>query len=227
MQNEFFLVTSNSEMAEKIKRTFEGVYLLKCFSKITSALEEFRKLPPNFILCDTVINGVDGIEFVKEIVKVSNIPIVAVSERNEAQLKTLYLELGCDDYIQFPFDDFEFRARIKAVMRRCTNRHETENEINFRGLSINLTRYELRLFGKVVEIPPKEIELLFFLAQNTNKVFSRDALLDKIWGFDYYGDTRTVDVHINRIREKLSGYEMLWSIETVYGVGYKFVTNQI
>ena len=166
----------------------------------------------------------DGWLVCKEIRKTSNRPIIMLTAKGELFDKILGLELGADDYIIKPFEAKEVIARIHEVLRRTSTSEEKENvkEINWDKLSINLTNYELRVDGKYIDTPPKEMELLYYLASNPNKVFTRDQLLDKVWGFDYYGDSRTVDVHIKRLREKINGVSDQWSLKTVWGVGYKF-----
>lgn len=189
---------------------------------VKSCLEYFENKTPVMVLCDILFSDGEGTEVVRDITKVSKIPVIGVSECNDPFVKTLYLEMGCDDFITYPFDRNEFKARIRAVMRRYLNKTSYDNELIFNGLIINISRYELTVMGKKVNIPPKELELLHYLAGKPNVVFTRDQLLDKVWGFDYIGDTRTVDVHIKRLREKLKGHENMWEIETVWGIGYKF-----
>ena len=154
-----------------------------------------------------------------------------LTAKGETFDKVLGLELGADDYIVKPFDTKEVVARIKAVLRRtgrtsAAKSDISEGEIAFENLVINITRYELKVNGEVVDTPPKEMELLYYLAKNSNKVFTRDALLDEVWGFEYYGDSRTIDVHIKRLREKLEGVSEKWSLKTVWGVGYKFEVKE-
>jgi len=151
------------------------------------------------------------------------VPIIMLTAKGEVFDRVLGLELGADDYVPKPFDAKEIIARIKAVLRRSGKVAENEvREVNFDKLSINLTTYELIVDGKQIDTPPKEMELIFHLASNPNRVFTRDQLLDEVWGFDYYGDSRTVDVHVKRLREKLEGVSPKWSLKTVWGVGYKF-----
>lgn len=163
-----------------------------------------------------------------EIRKKSNCPIIMITAKGETFDKVLGLELGADDYVVKPFDAKEIVARIKAVTRR-TGKPAVENdvkEVSYDKLTVNMTRYELKVDGKVVETPPKELELLYHLASNPNRVYTRDQLLDEVWGFEYYGDSRTVDVHIKRLREKLEGVSDQWSLKTVWGVGYKFEVKE-
>jgi DNA-binding response OmpR family regulator len=167
----------------------------------------------------------DGYEVCREIRKVSNIPIIFLTAKSDTFDKVLGLELGADDYIVKPFDVKELIARVKAVLRRF-DKDETNvksDEVTYDNLTINLSNYELRIDGIQIEMPPKELELLYFLASNSNKVFTRDNLLDSLWGFDYFGDSRTVDSHIKRLRSKLDAIEhKSWNIKTIWGVGYKF-----
>ena len=165
----------------------------------------------------------DGWQVCREIRKISTIPIIMLTAKDETFDKVLGLELGADDYMTKPFDPKELIARIKAVMRRTQTAVAPERELAFPNLVINMSTYLVTYNGKDIEMPPKEIELLYFLAAHPNKVFTRDQLLEQVWGFDYFGDSRTVDVHIKRIREKLPGSEEYgWQIKTVWSVGYKF-----
>lgn len=188
------------------------------------AVELFNREQPDLVLLDIMLPKMDGWQVCKEIRKTSNRPIIMLTAKGELFDKILGLELGADDYIIKPFEAKEVIARIHAVLRRTgtTETKEKVKEINWDKLSINLTNYELRVDGKYIDTPPKEMELLYYLASNPNKVFTRDQLLDKVWGFDYYGDSRTVDVHIKRLREKINGVSDQWSLKTVWGVGYKF-----
>ena len=165
----------------------------------------------------------DGWQVCREIREMSSKPIIMVTAKGDVFDKVLGLELGADDFITKPFDMKEVSARVKAVLRRYSG-HDTDDSevIKFDNLEISLQKYELKLAGKPVDIPPKELELLYFLTSNYNRVFTRDQLLDKVWGFDYLGDSRTVDVHVKRLREKLEGVSDKWTIKTVWGVGYKF-----
>jgi len=167
---------------------------------------------------------IDGWQVCREIRKKSNVPIIMITAKVETFDKVLGLELGADDYIVKPFDTKEVIARIKAVYRRVgqsSGEAETK-EVKYDKLSVNMTRYELRVNGQVLDTPPKELELLFHLASNPNRVYTRDQLLDEVWGFEYYGDSRTIDVHVKRLREKLEGVSDKWALKTVWGVGYKF-----
>ena len=187
------------------------------------ALNLFKKNPPQIVLLDLMLPGMDGWQVCREIRKISTIPIIMLTAKDETFDKVLGLELGADDYMTKPFDPKELIARIKAVMRRTQTAVAPERELAFPNLVINMSTYLVTYNGKDIEMPPKEIELLYFLAAHPNKVFTRDQLLEQVWGFDYFGDSRTVDVHIKRIREKLPGSEDYgWQIKTVWSVGYKF-----
>lgn len=187
---------------------------------------KFSALKPDIVLLDIMLPGCDGWQVCREIRKKSNIPVIMITAKGETFDKVLGLELGADDYIVKPFDVKEVIARIKAVYRRvgqAAPEHEVK-EVRYDKLSVNMTRYELKINGKKLEPspPPKELELLFYLASNPNRVYTRDQLLDEVWGFEYYGDSRTIDVHIKRLREKLDGVSDKWALKTVWGVGYKF-----
>lgn len=191
------------------------------------ALEAFDKQPPDMILLDIMLPELDGWQVCREIRKKSQCPIIMLTAKGEVFDKVLGLELGADDYVVKPFETKEVVARIKAVLRRIgKNGDEAVKEVKYDKLSINLTNYELRVNGVQVDTPPKEMELIYHLASNPNRVFTRDQLLDEVWGFDYYGDSRTVDVHVKRLREKLEGVSDKWALKTVWGVGYKFEVKE-
>ena len=230
-KQKIFIVDDDNVIAELIQ-----LYLTKeCFdTKIVNdgdlAINEFESYQPDLILLDLMLPGMDGYQICREIRAKSDTPIITVSAKGEVFDKVLSFELGADDYIEKPFEPKELIARIKAVLRRCTPQKKEEPVLNqsnniklvsFPDLEINLTNYTVTYKGEYLEMPPKEIELLYFLASNPNQVFTRDQLLDNIWGYEYIGDTRTVDVHIKRIREKLPDNET-WRVFTVWGVGYKF-----
>ncbi len=192
------------------------------------AIEVFNSVNPELVLLDIMLPGMDGWQICREIRKTSQTPIIMLTAKGETFDKVLGLELGADDYITKPFETKEVIARIKAVLRRSSSvssTTETTKEVNFDKLSINLTNYELKVDGKAIDTPPKELELIFHLANNPNRVYTRDQLLDEVWGFEYYGDSRTVDVHVKRLREKLEGVSDKWELKTVWGVGYKFETK--
>ena len=192
-----------------------------------SALDAFKEYAPNLILLDIMLPGLDGYEVCREIRRESKVPIIKLSAKTEVFDKVLGLELGADDYIIKPFDSKELVARVKAVLRRYTEapapveKKPDEKRVEYKDLIINLSNYEVIYKGKPVEMTPREIELLYFLASSPNQVFTREQLLDHIWGYEYAGDTRTVDVHIKRIREKIADTDQ-WSIGTVWSVGYRF-----
>lgn len=178
---------------------------------------------PDMVLLDIMLPGLDGWQVCREIRKKSNVPIIMLTAKSETFDTILGLELGADDYIAKPFDTKEVIARMKAVLRRaCSDEENDVQEVKYDKLSINLTNYELIVDGKSIDTPPKELELVYHLASNPNRVYTRDQLLDEVWGFDYYGDSRTVDVHVKRLREKLEGVSDKWTLKTVWGVGYKF-----
>lgn len=192
-----------------------------------SALDAFKEYAPNLILLDIMLPGLDGYEVCREIRRESKVPIIMLSAKTEVFDKVLGLELGADDYIIKPFDSKELVARVKAVLRRYTEapapveKKPDEKRVEYKDLIINLSNYEVIYKGKPVEMTPREIELLYFLASSPNQVFTREQLLDHICGYEYAGDTRTVDVHIKRIREKIADTDQ-WSIGTVWSVGYRF-----
>ncbi len=200
----------------------EGYTVVTCNDGL-SAVSMCETEAPDMILLDIMLPGLDGWQVCREIRKTSNVPIIMLTAKSETFDKILGLELGADDYISKPFDTKEVIARVKAVLRR-TSCDETQDvkEVKFEKLSINLTNYELIVDGKSIDTPPKELELIYHLASNPNRVYTRDQLLDEVWGFDYYGDSRTVDVHVKRLREKLENVSEQWSLKTVWGVGYKF-----
>ena len=190
------------------------------------AVQTFNEVNPDLVLPDIMLPGLDGWQVCRKIRNNSNVPIIMLSAKSETFDKCLGLELGADDYISKPFETKEVLARIKAVLRRSASvMTEQVNEVHYDKLSINITNYELKVNGVVVDTPPKELELIFHLASNPNRVFTRDQLLDEVWGFDYYGDSRTVDVHVKRLREKFEGVSDKWELKTVWSVGYKFETK--
>ena len=228
-KQKILIVDDDENIAELI-----SLYLVKeCFeTKIVndgeSALTAFSEFAPNLILLDLMLPGMDGYQVCREIRKDSNVPIIMLSAKGEVFDKVLGLELGADDYVMKPFDSKELVARVKAVLRRFSpiktdNEHESQNidKVEYEDLIVNLTNYSVTYCGKNIEMPPKELELLYFLASSPNQVFTREQLLDNIWGYEYMGDTRTVDVHIKRIREKIHDTDS-WSLFTVWGIGYKF-----
>lgn len=191
------------------------------------ALELFRSENPDLIMLDIMLPELDGWQVCREVRKESQCPIIMLTAKGEVFDKVLGLELGADDYVVKPFETKEVVARIKAVLRRSGHSgHNDIKEVKYDRLSINLTNYELRVNGVQIDTPPKEMELIYHLASNPNRVFTRDQLLDEVWGFDYYGDSRTVDVHVKRLREKLEHVSPQWDLKTVWGVGYKFEVRE-
>ncbi len=223
------IVDDDANIAELI-----SLYLNKeCFDTMIaedgeSALTAFKTFTPNIILLDIMLPGIDGYQVCREIRSTSNVPIIFLSAKGEVFDKVLGLEMGADDYIEKPFDSKELVARVKAVLRRFKpiekeSPDSSVQQVEYPDLIINLTNYSVTYFGKTLSMPPKELELLYFLASSPNQVFTREQLLDRIWGYEYVGDTRTVDVHIKRLREKLSD-NVHWRITTIWSIGYKFET---
>lgn len=188
-----------------------------------SAVEYAESKKPDLILLDIMLPSLDGWQVCREIRKKSDVPIIMLTAKGETFDRVLGLELGADDYIPKPFDTKEVIARVKAVLRRSAAPKESEQKlVSFDKLTINITSYELIVDGKQIDTPPKELELIYHLASNPGRVYTRNQLLDEVWGFDYFGDSRTVDVHVKRLREKLEGVSDQWELKTVWGVGYKF-----
>ncbi len=198
-------------------------YEVSVVTRGDEAVSAFQKNPPSLMLLDIMLPGMDGWQVCRAIRQISNIPIIMLSAKDETFDKVLGLELGADDYVTKPFEGKELVARVKAVLRRAAPGEAEKDTLSFPGLTISLEKYEVHYQGKLLEMPPKELEVLYFLASHQNRVFTREQLLEQVWGFDFFGDSRTVDVHIKRLREKLQGSESLgWQIRTVWGVGYKF-----
>jgi DNA-binding response OmpR family regulator len=226
-KQKIMIVDDDNNIAELI-----SLYLIKeCFEAEIyndgeSALAALDTYQPNLILLDLMLPGMDGYQVCREVRAKSNIPIIMLSAKGEVFDKVLGLELGADDYMEKPFDSKELVARVKSVLRRYKAVPETVQETNekcveYPDLIINQTNYSVIYMGKNIDMPPKELELLYFLAASPNHVFTREQLLDQIWGYEYMGDTRTVDVHIKRLREKINDHES-WKISTIWGIGYKF-----
>lgn len=229
MPNEKILVVDDDTNICELLRLYlekEG-YVVKIVNDGVSAINAFKQENPDLTLLDIMIPKLDGWQVCREIRKFSDKPIIMLTAKGETFDKVLGLELGADDYVTKPFDTKEVVARIKAVLRRTAPASDTSDvkEVNYDKISINLTNYEMKVNGVSVDTPPKELELIYHLASNPNRVFTRDQLLDEVWGFDYYGDSRTVDVHIKRLREKLEGVSDKWELKTVWSVGYKFETK--
>lgn len=226
-KQKILIVDDDNNIAELI-----SLYLTKeCFDTMIvndgeEALQAFDSFSPNLILLDLMLPGMDGYQVCREIRHKSNVPIIMLSAKGEIFDKVLGLELGADDYIIKPFDSKELVARVKAVLRRfqiepTKPNSETGKFVEYTDLVINLTNYSVLYCGSPIDMPPKELELLYFLAASPNQVFTREQLLDHIWGYEYIGDTRTVDVHIKRLREKIKDHTA-WALSTVWGIGYKF-----
>ena len=205
----------------------EGYETIVCLNG-ERALEIFRQGGIDLAILDIMMPKKDGVSVCREIRKESKMPIIMLTAKGETFDKVLCLELGADDYIVKPFEGKELVARVRAVLRRSNYEEDdnTEKVVSFDGLTVNLTNYELVLNGKSMDIPPKELELLYYLASHPNRVFTREQLLEDVWGFDYFGDSRTVDVHIKRIREKIEGLSDKWQLKTVWSVGYKFEVKE-
>lgn len=188
------------------------------------ALYEFQNFSPDLMILDIMMPEMDGYEVCRQVRKTSQVPIIMLTAKGETFDKVLGLELGADDYMVKPFDTKELVARVKAVLRRLDAKDTSSKKISYDKLTINMSNYSVTYNDNTIEMPPKELELLYYLASHPNQVFTREQLLNQIWSYEYYGDTRTVDVHIKRIREKLGADEdhPSWSIKTVWGVGYKF-----
>lgn len=230
-KQKILIVDDDENIAELI-----SLYLAKeCFDTMMvhdgmDAISAFDTYQPNLILLDLMLPGIDGYQVCREIRGKSNVPIIMLSAKGEVFDKVLGLELGADDYIIKPFDSKELVARVRAVLRRYQTQPAVQQTtmpqnqgkcVEYPGIIINLTNYSVMVDGKNVEMPPKELELLYFLAASPNQVFTREQLLDQLWGYEYIGDTRTVDVHIKRLREKIKDHPT-WKISTVWGIGYKF-----
>lgn len=216
------IVDDDENICEVIKMYLETTgYNVKVAHDGKAAKEEFVNFSPNLVVLDMMLPGIDGMEVLKWIRKDSNVPVIMLTAKGETFDKVLALEIGADDYVVKPFEPKELLTRVKAVMRRYSGEEPDNVVLNFPGLTIDANSYKVIYNGEEVKTPPKEFELLHYLASNKNKVFTRDQLLCEVWGYDYPGDSRTVDVHIKRLREKLNGGED-WQLETVWGVGYKF-----
>ena len=230
-KQKILIVDDDNNIAELI-----SLYLVKeCFeTKICNdgetAINTFDTFQPNLVLLDLMLPGIDGYQVCREIRTKSQVPIIMLSAKGEVFDKVLGLEMGADDYMEKPFDSKELVARVKAVLRRFKPQapevQESDDKVvRYPDLEINMTNYSVTYMGERVDMPPKELELLYFLAASPNHVFTREQLLDQIWGYEYIGDTRTVDVHIKRLREKLSDHEN-WRLATIWGIGYKFEVQQ-
>lgn len=223
MNNRILVIDDDQNIGHLIRLYLEKEgYLIDYYMDGLKGFEAFKKNPPNLVVLDIMLPGYDGWEVCKRIRKISQIPIIMLTAKGETFDKVLGLELGADDYMVKPFDPKELVARVKAVLRRTSSLNEEDRIVSYPNLTINLTDYTISYRGEQLDLPPKELELLFYLASNPNKVFTRDQLLDQLWDYEFVGDSRTVDVHIKRLREKLDSDDNKWSIKTVWGVGYKF-----
>ncbi len=230
-KQKILIVDDDNNIAELI-----SLYLVKeCFeTRICndgeSAINTFDTYNPNLVLLDLMLPGIDGYQVCREIRTKSQVPIIMLSAKGEVFDKVLGLEMGADDYMEKPFDSKELVARVKAVLRRfkpqqAETQQSDDKVVRYPDLEINMTNYSVTYMGERVDMPPKELELLYFLAASPNHVFTREQLLDQIWGYEYIGDTRTVDVHIKRLREKLNDHDN-WRLATIWGIGYKFEVQQ-
>ncbi len=223
------IISNDTTVSDAIQTHLENEqYDVKIANDGAIGIAACRIFEPDIVLLDIDLPSKDGFQICREIREWSNVPLIFVSPKNDVFNIVLALELGADDFVGSPFEPKELSARIKAVIRRCLNRNNQldSDVIRFENMEISLARHELRLRGKLIDIPHKELELLYFLAANYNHVFTRDQLLDKVWSFDYAGDTRTVDVHIKRLRKKLEGVSAHWSLKTIWAVGYKFEVTE-
>ncbi|WP_102399452.1 response regulator transcription factor [Haloimpatiens massiliensis] len=216
------IVDDDENICEVIKMYLENSgYNTTCVHNGKAAEEKFIEYKPDLVLLDIMLPSIDGIDVLKWIRKDSSIPVIMLTAKGETFDKVLGLELGADDYIVKPFEPKEMLARVKAVLRRYNSENINKEVLNFDELMVDINSYKVIYKEEEIKMPPKEFELLYYLASNKNRVFTREQLLCEVWGYDYPGDSRTVDVHVKRLREKLEGGSN-WKIETVWGVGYKF-----
>ncbi|MBO4496063.1 MAG: response regulator transcription factor [Clostridiales bacterium] len=232
------VVDDDPNIVEVLRIYFDkdGFAVISCLTG-DKAVETFQTSQPDLVVLDLMLPGKDGYDICREIRKTSDVPIIMLTARTDTLDKVVGLELGADDYVQKPFEPKELLARVKAVLRRTEKKEsapanggdsaEKNEVISYDGFTVDMARYVVTVDGKEIDIPPKELELLFFLASHPNRVFTREQLLENVWGYDFYGESRTVDVHIKRIREKLErpNVKVNWEIRTVWGVGYKFETS--
>ena len=230
MANKILVVDDDLNICELLKlyRENDG-YVGYTANDGKQAVDMFKNKTPDLVLLDIMLPKMDGWQVCREIRKTSSVPIIMLTAKGETFDKVLGLELGADDYVVKPFDTKEVMARVKAVLRRTKGDSEAGEDkkktVIYDNLEINIQNYEMKVKGVPVDTPPKELELIYHFASNPNRVYTRDQLLDEVWGFDYYGDSRTVDVHVKRLREKLEGVSDKWCLKTVWGVGYKFETK--
>lgn len=230
MANKILVVDDDLNICELLKLYLENDgYVVYTANDGKQAVDMFKNKTPDLVLLDIMLPKMDGWQVCREIRKTSGVPIIMLTAKGETFDKVLGLELGADDYVVKPFDTKEVMARVKAVLRRTKGDSEAAEDkkktVIYDNLEINIQNYEMKVKGVPVDTPPKELELIYHFASNPNRVYTRDQLLDEVWGFDYYGDSRTVDVHVKRLREKLEGVSDKWCLKTVWGVGYKFETK--
>ncbi len=228
LETKILVVDDDQNICEVLRLYFENEgYEIRTANDGADGVNAFKAFDPDLVLLDVMMPKKDGWQVLREIREMSSKPVIMITAKGDVFDKVLGLELGADDFVVKPFDMKELSARAKAVLRRASTQSAGDDSevIRYDNIEISKQKYELKLAGKSVDIPPKELDLLYFLAANYNRVFTRDQLLDKVWGFDYLGDSRTVDVHIKRLREKLDGVSEKWELKTVWGVGYKFVLN--
>ena len=225
MGTKILVIDDDVNICDLLRLYFENEnYEVKTANDGVEGISYFKMYEPDLVLLDIMLPKKDGWAVCREIREMSSKPVIMITAKGEVFDKVLGLELGADDFVVKPFDMKELSARVKAVLRRYSAHmnHNDDEVVKFDNIEISRQKYELKLRGKAVDIPPKELDLLYFLASNCDRVFTRDQLLDKVWGFDYLGDSRTVDVHVKRLREKLEGVSDKWTLKTVWGVGYKF-----
>lgn len=230
MSNKILVVDDDINICELLQLYLENEgYTVFVANNGQEAVDKFHAKEPDLVLLDIMLPKMDGWQVCREIRKTSSAPIIMLTAKGETFDKVLGLELGADDYVTKPFDAKEVMARVKAVLRRTKENVENtsaeKKTVVYDKLEINIVNYELKINGEIVDTPPKELELIYHFASNPNRVYTRDQLLDEVWGFDYYGDSRTIDVHVKRLREKLEGVSDKWALKTVWGVGYKFETK--
>ncbi len=231
MSHKILVVDDDLNICELLKLYLENEgYTVYTANDGKAAVDAFEAKSPDLVLLDIMLPKMDGWQVCREIRKTSSAPIIMLTAKGETFDKVLGLELGADDYVTKPFEAKEVMARVKAVLRRTKGDGDAasaeKKTVVYDNLEINIVNYELKVKGIAIDTPPKELELIYHFASNPNRVYTRDQLLDEVWGFDYYGDSRTVDVHVKRLREKLEGVSDKWALKTVWGVGYKFETKE-